>query len=170
MSFTLSGQNCKPFYVGMYIKGIFHQFWIYNRVFYSSWTFLKKCFFCWDTKKVLYIQNWWKIPLNNVSSCSRLRILPTYLLRRFPPLHPTRDTSTPPPVWTASTTDQYMTTWTSLLALSYNCSLCLNSWTVSNRRRMYNRSDICRKVEVMNIATFRHTKSWNNPLKLSYGS
>ena len=32
------------------------------RVILSRWTFYKKCFFCWDTKKMLYIQNWWKIP------------------------------------------------------------------------------------------------------------
>ena len=29
----------------------------------SRWTFHKKCFFCWGKKKMLYIQNWWTIPL-----------------------------------------------------------------------------------------------------------
>ena len=32
------------------------------RVVLSRWTFYKKCFFCWDTKKMLYIQNWLTIP------------------------------------------------------------------------------------------------------------
>ena len=33
------------------------------RVVLSRWTFHKKCFFRWGTKKMLYIQNWWTIPL-----------------------------------------------------------------------------------------------------------
>ena len=33
----------------------------------SRWTFYKKCFFCWDTKKISYIQNWWTIPLKTVT-------------------------------------------------------------------------------------------------------
>ena len=33
------------------------------RVVLSRWTFYKKCFFWWGTKKMLYIQNWWTIPL-----------------------------------------------------------------------------------------------------------
>ena len=33
------------------------------RVVLSRWTFYKKCFFRWGTKKMLYIQNWWTIPL-----------------------------------------------------------------------------------------------------------
>ena len=35
-------------------------FWV--RVVLSRWTFYKKCLFRWDTKKVLYLQNWWTIP------------------------------------------------------------------------------------------------------------
>ena len=35
------------------------------RVVLSRWTFHKKCFFRWGTKKMLYIQNWWTIPLKN---------------------------------------------------------------------------------------------------------
>ena len=34
------------------------------RVVLSRCTFYKKCFFCWGTKKMLLIQNWWTIPLN----------------------------------------------------------------------------------------------------------
>ena len=30
------------------------------------WTFHKICFFCWDTKKMLNIQNWWTIPLRRL--------------------------------------------------------------------------------------------------------
>jgi len=37
------------------------------RVVLSRWTFYKKCFFRWGTKKMLYIQNWWTIPLSKVS-------------------------------------------------------------------------------------------------------
>ena len=33
-----------------------------SELFLSRWTFYKKCFFCWDTKEMLYIQNWWTIP------------------------------------------------------------------------------------------------------------
>ena len=36
------------------------------RVVLSRWTFYKKCFFRWGTKKMLYIQNWWTIPLKSV--------------------------------------------------------------------------------------------------------
>ena len=35
------------------------------RVVLLRWTFYKKCFFRWGTKKILYIQNWWTIPLSN---------------------------------------------------------------------------------------------------------
>ena len=34
------------------------------RVVLSRWTFYKKGFFRWDTKKMLYIQNWCTIPLS----------------------------------------------------------------------------------------------------------
>ena len=33
------------------------------RVVLSRWTFYKKCFFCWGMNKMLFIQNWWTIPL-----------------------------------------------------------------------------------------------------------
>ena len=36
-------------------------------MFLSRWTFHKKCFFRWDTKKMLCIQNQWTIPLNTSS-------------------------------------------------------------------------------------------------------
>ena len=39
------------------------------RVVLSRWTFHEKCFFCWDTKKMLYIQNWWTIPLSTAINC-----------------------------------------------------------------------------------------------------
>ena len=32
----------------------------------QSWTFYKKCFICWDTKKILHIQNCWTISLSRV--------------------------------------------------------------------------------------------------------
>jgi len=35
------------------------------KVVLSRWTFHRKYFFFWDTKK-FFIQNWWAIPLNNV--------------------------------------------------------------------------------------------------------
>ena len=35
------------------------------RLVLSRWTFYKKCFFRWGTNKMLYIQNWWTIPLNS---------------------------------------------------------------------------------------------------------
>ena len=38
------------------------------RVVLSRWTFHKKCFSRWGTKKMLYIQNWWTIPLKTLSS------------------------------------------------------------------------------------------------------
>ena len=34
-------------------------------MFYRDWPLIKKCFFCWDTKKMLYFQNWWTIPLRS---------------------------------------------------------------------------------------------------------
>ena len=36
------------------------------RMVLSRWTFYKKCFFRWGTKKMLYIQNWWTIPLKGL--------------------------------------------------------------------------------------------------------
>ena len=33
------------------------------RVVLSRWILHKKCFFRWGTKEMLYIQNWWTIPL-----------------------------------------------------------------------------------------------------------
>ena len=37
-------------------------------LFLSRWAFYKKCFFWWGTKKMLYIQNWWTIPLSTLFS------------------------------------------------------------------------------------------------------
>ena len=36
------------------------------RVVWSKWTFHKKFFFCWDTKNVLCIQNWWTNPIKGL--------------------------------------------------------------------------------------------------------
>ena len=33
-------------------------------MFYWDGPYIKNVFFCWDTKQILYIQNWWTIPLN----------------------------------------------------------------------------------------------------------
>ena len=48
--------------VGLTLSSLFSQSFRVRNVF-SRWTFYKKCFFCWDTKKMSYIQNWWTIPL-----------------------------------------------------------------------------------------------------------
>ena len=44
---------CAPFFLNYFE----------SRVVLSRWTFYKKCFFRWGTKKTIFFKNWWTIPL-----------------------------------------------------------------------------------------------------------
>ena len=55
------------------------------RVVLSRWTFYKKCFFWWGTKKMLYIQNWWTIPLR-MDNKGQIIIIYWYWIGKFNPL------------------------------------------------------------------------------------
>ena len=68
-------EYCYIYYINITRTDVEHHFSQLYRVRFvlSRWTFYRKCFFCWGTKKMLYIQNWWTIPLRRIEKESILR-------------------------------------------------------------------------------------------------